>query len=384
MTDRPVYLDNHATTQVDPRVVDVMLPLFATHYGNAASTSHDMGLDASDVVETAREKIGLAIGAGLREIVFTSGATEANNIAIKGVLRSRGKDSHLIVNAAEHKAVLDPASRLRREGFGVTVLPVDEHACIDAESIASAIRPETVLVSVMLVNNEVGSINSVREITDVCGERGVLVHCDASQAFGKMPLDVRDLGVDLLSLSAHKAYGPKGVGILFVKESEPAIRIEPLVHGGGHENGLRSGTLPVPLIAGFGAAARLAVDELEEETARIRKLRDKLWQGLKNACPDLILNGHPECRAAGNLNVSVPNVDGDVLITEIEDIAVSAGSACTTAEPEPSHVLRAIGRSSELARASIRFGVGRFNTADDIRTAIRATVSAIERARSQV
>lgn len=375
-----VYLDNNATTPVDPRVFDAMRDWFTKQCGNAASVSHDFGLDASDAVENAREQIADCLGAGLREIVFTSGATESNNLALKGVVRAAGPGSHLIVSAAEHKAVLDPARKLGREGFAVTVLPVDEYGCITAGAVAAAIRPETALVSIIFANNEVGSINPIAEIGAVCREAGVLFHSDAAQAFGKIDVDPTSLNVDLLSLSAHKLYGPKGIGALYVRECEPAIRIEPLFHGGGHENNLRSGTLPVPLIVGFGEASRLAHDIQRVEAGRLTDLREQLWHHMQGEVSGLVLNGHPKRRIPGNLNFSVPDVDGDVLLSEIEGIAISAGSACTSAESEPSYVLRAMGRSSQLARASLRFGFGRFNSEADAAIAADKTVSAIRTA----
>ncbi|MFK7820948.1 MAG: cysteine desulfurase family protein [Planctomycetaceae bacterium] len=382
MSEPLVYLDNNATTPIDPQVLEAMLPFFTTHFANAASTSHSMGLDVSDAVENAREQIAHSIGASLREVIFTSGATESNNLAIKGVLRRAGRGSHVIVNAAEHKAVLDPVARLRREGFEVTVLPVDENACVSIDSVSAAIRPNTVLVSAMFANNEVGSINPVAEIGSLCREQDVLFHCDAAQALGKVSFDLESLNVDLLSLSAHKVYGPKGVGVLYVRDREPAVPIEPLMHGGGHEDGLRSGTLPAPLIVGFGEAAALAARSGESDAQQVQSMRDALWLALTTAFDDLILNGDSKNRLAGTLNFSVPDVDGDVLLSNIEGIAVSSGSACTTAEPEPSHVLRAMGRSSDLARASLRVSFGRFNRPEDVDVAAAAITKAIEETRA--
>ena len=376
-----VYLDNHATTPVDPRVLESMLPYFTRHVGNAAS-SHAFGTIAADAVETARGEIARAISADPREIVFTSGATESNNLAIKGVLRSAPAGAHVIVPAAEHRAVLDPVNRLRREGFDVSLIPVDQHGQVSPEFIAEAIQPTTVLVSVMHVNNEVGTINLVTEIADVCRTHGVLFHCDAAQSLGRVELDVGAIGADLLSLSAHKAYGPKGVGALFVRRDR-RIKLDPLVHGGGHEGGLRSGTVPVPLVVGFGAAARIADNERRADANQIGSLRDQLWRRLLADVSDLVLNGHPSQRVAGNLNFSAAEVDGDVLLDEITTVAVSSGSACSTASPEPSHVLRAMGRSARLARASIRCGIGRFNTENDIEVAAESIIAAIRRARSR-
>jgi cysteine desulfurase len=377
-----IYLDNNATTPVDPRVLDAMLPFFTTHFANAASTSHSMGLDVSDAVENARQQLAESIGAGLREIVFTSGATESNNLAIKGVLRRAGNGSHVIVNAAEHKAVLDPVARLRREGFEVTILPVEKTGCVSANAVREAIKPNTVLVSIMFANNEVGSINPVAEIGSTCREHNVLFHCDAAQAFGKLPLNLQEFHVDLLSLSAHKLYGPKGIGALYVREREPSVPIEPQMHGGGHENGLRSGTLAAPLIVGFGEAAVIAAKSVGTEANRLKTMRDGLWRKLTERFDDLVLNGCPNNRLPGTLNFAVPGVDGDVLLSNVEGIAISSGSACTTAEPEPSHVLRAMGRSSELARASLRISFGRQNVAEDVDVAANCISKAIEQTRS--
>ena len=376
-----VYLDNHATTAVDPRVLELMLPYFTRHVGNAAS-SHAYGTIAAQAVETARGEVATAISADQRELVFTSGATESNNLAIKGVLRSAPAGAHVIVSAAEHRAVLDPVNRLRREGFEVSIVPVDQHAQVTPAAIEQAIRPGTALVSVMHVNNEVGTINPVTEIADVCRRHGVPFHCDAAQSLGRVELDVGRIGADLLSLSAHKAYGPKGVGALFVRRDR-RTKLEPLVHGGGHEAGLRSGTIPVPLVVGFGAAARLAQDEMQADVQRIGRMRDALWRRLLADVPELVLNGHASQRVAANLNFSVPEVDGDVLLDEITTVAISSGSACSAASPEPSHVLQAMGRSASLARASIRCGIGRFNTADEIEVAAESIIAAIRRARSR-
>lgn len=377
-----VYLDNHASTAVDPRVLERMLPYFTDRIGNAASTSHAFGETAARAVETARGEVANAISSDPAEIVFTSGATESNNLAIKGVMRVAAPGSHIVVSAAEHRAVLDPVTRLRRDGCEVTMLPVDQHAYVTAESVADAIRPNTALVSVMHVNNEVGTTNPIGKIAAVCRQRGVLFHCDAAQSLGRIGLNVQASDVDLLSLSAHKAYGPQGVGALFVCRQHRA-RLQPLFHGGGHEAGLRSGTVPVPSVAGFGIAAKIGEQDRKYDQLRIRRLRDELWRRLREASGDLVLNGHPERRVAGNLNFSVPDVDGDVLLNEIEGIAVSSGSACSTGSREPSHVLLAMGRSSRLARASIRVGLGRFNTDEDIRIAASAIISAIEHARKK-
>lgn len=367
MVTLPIYLDNHATTRTDPRVLAAMLPYFTEKYGNPSSTNHVFGQQASDAVKQAREQVAALIGAPPTSIIFTSGATESNNLALKGVLAASPPDRrHLITVATEHKAVLDPCARLQRDGCDVTILPVDTSGLVDPAAVAAAIRPETVLVSVMLANNEIGTIQPLREIAAVCHERGVIVHTDAAQAVGKIPVDVEDLDVDLLSLSAHKIYGPKGVGALFVRKRTPRIRLLPLLEGGGQENRLRSGTLPTPLIVGLGAACALAQAELPTEAERTAALRDRLEVGLRERIPALLVNGHPTRRLPGNLNVSIPFVQGEALLLALKDVAVSSGSACTTPTAEPSHVLRAIGRDEDLAFASLRFGIGRFNTEEEI------------------
>lgn len=364
-----IYLDNHATTRVDPRVLAGMLPYFTEHYGNAASINHAFGWAAKDAVEKARTQVAELVNADSRGIVFTSGATEANNLAIKGIVQPALRSSsrpHVITNVAEHRAVLEPLKRLERAGAKVSWLPVDEFGQVAARQVAEELTPETVLVSVMAANNEVGTLNPIAEIGALCRERRILFHCDAVQAAGRVPLDFIASACDLMSLSAHKLYGPKGVGALVVRKGSRASRLEPLFDGGGHESHLRSGTLAVPLIVGFGAACEIAQAKLATEPQRLRSLRDELWSRLKQALPQLLLNGHPMQRLPGNLNFSVPGIDGEVLMNSIKEIAVSSGSACTSADPEPSHVLRAIGRTDQLTRASLRFGLGRFTTRDEI------------------
>ena len=379
---RPVYLDNHATTRVDPRVVAEMLPWFDVHFGNAGSVNHSFGAEAADAVEQSRRQIGDLLKCMPDAVIFTSGGTESNNLAIKGVLGMAPPGRHLIVSAAEHRSVLDPAKRLQRRGVELTIIRVDRDGRVDPQTIEAAIRPNTVLASVMLANNEVGSINPIPEIARICRSRGVVFHCDAVQAVGKIPLDLEQLGADLVSLSAHKLYGPKGTGALYVRRGDPPIRLEPLLDGGGHERRLRSGTLAVPLIVGFGTACRLAREALESESVLIRKLRDRLWQGLCERLPGLILNGHPTERLAGNLNVSIEGVDGEQLMDGLTRIAVSSGSACASADPEPSHVLRAMGVAEPLSKASLRFGLGRFNTADDVELAIEHVAETVKRLRA--
>lgn len=389
MLQTPVYLDNHATTRVDPRVLDAMLPYFTEQYGNAASLSHRFGDDARGAVDNARAEVAHFVGAPVESVIFTSGATEANNLAIKGLFASllRGKRAlpdeapHLIVNSAEHRAVLDPAKRLKRNGAAVTTIPVDGFGQVQLPSLTESLRPATRLVSTMFVNNEIGTVNPVQEIAAGCREHGSLLHCDAVQAAGRISIEFESLGADLLTLSAHKIYGPKGVGALIVRRDGKRIPLEPLIDGGGHEGQLRSGTLPVPLIVGFGEACRIAREEGAAESVRIAALRDELWRQLDNGLDGLHLNGHPTERVCGNLNVSFEGVDGDVLMNAMTEIAVSSGSACTSAEPEPSHVLRAIGRSDQLTRASLRFGIGRFNTEEEIAFAAEFVVRTVSELR---
>ena len=387
MVQTPIYLDNHATTRCDPRVVDVMLPYFSEVFGNAASTSHRFGWDAQDAVDRSREQIAGLINADSRSVVFTSGATEASNLAIKGIVQpllrsSSVRPPHIITNEVEHRATLDPIKKLQRTGADVTILPVDEFGQLSPQQVADALRDETSLVSIMLANNEIGTINPIAEIAAACGVRNVPLHCDAVQAVGRIPVDVKDLGADLVSISAHKCYGPKGVGALIVKRGNRRARPEALFDGGGHENGLRSGTLPVPLIVGFEKACQLAHELRSEDSARIESLRDELWKQLSKRLDGLLLNGHSTERLPGNLNVSFEGIDGDVLMNSLKEIAVSSGSACTSAAPEPSHVLRAIGRSDQLTRASLRFGIGRFNTRAEIDFAADYVVSTINRLRA--
>jgi cysteine desulfurase len=383
MLSRPVYLDNHATTRVDPRVVEAMIPYFTEHYGNAASTSHRFGWTASDAVERAREQVARSIGAETREIIFTSGATESNNLAIKGVAQaSLRRGNHLVTAASEHNAVLDPIKRLAREGWECTVVPCDEFGRVSAHTVADAITDRTVLVSVMAANNEVGAINPLAEIGGLCHERGIVFHTDAAQAVGKIPLDVQSDAIDLLSLSAHKVYGPKGIGALYVRRRDPQVRLRPLFDGGGHERGLRSGTLAVPLAVGLGLAAELAVSERAVEAERLLALRQRLHDGIARRVPATRLNGPPD-RLPGNLNLSFADVDGEALMLAMRDVAVSSGSACSSANPEPSHVLLAMGLPEELARASLRFGLGRFTTEEEIDYAVNAVAGAVERLRSR-
>lgn len=391
MVQPPVYMDNHSTTRVDPRVLEAMLPYLTERFGNAGSTSHQFGWKAKEAVDGARETIAGAIGARANEIVFTSGATESNNLAIQGVAdRYRHKGAHLLSVCTEHPAVLDPLESLRCRGYEVTLLPViraaDEQAGrILPEQVAEAIREDTILVSVMLANHEIGAIQPLERIGRICKERAVLLHTDATQAVGKIPVDVDRLSVDLMSFSAHKIYGPKGVGALYVRRRAPRVRVEAVLYGGGQEGGLRSGTLNVPGIVGFGRAVELCREEISSEQQRLRGLRDRLCQALRAALTDVSLNGPaldpPGLRLPGNLNLSFAFVDGEALLMDMRDLAVSSGSACTSANPEPSHVLRALGMAEDLVRASVRFGLGRFNTDEEVEFAIGLVVEAVSRLR---
>jgi len=380
----PIYLDHHATTPVDPRVVEVMAPWWSADFGNAASRTHVFGWRAEAAVEDARARIARAIGAREpREIVFTSGATESNNLALKGVLRAgRASRDHLVSVATEHRAVLDPCAALVREGFRATLLPVDGGGRVDPDAVAAAIDDRTALVSVMAANNEIGVLQPLREIARLCRERGVPFHSDAAQAAGKVPLDVEADGIDLLSLSAHKLYGPKGVGALYVRTRRPRLRIEPLLHGGGHERGLRSGTLPVPLIVGFARALEIAVAEREAEAARLAGLRDRLFALLADALPGVGRNGDPAHQLAGTLSVSFDGIEAAGLLAALPEIALSTGSACSSAEPAPSHVLVALGLSPQRVAGTIRVGLGRGNDAAQIERAAARIVEAVRAARA--
>jgi cysteine desulfurase len=364
-----------------------MLPYFGEHFGNAASRTHAFGWRAEEAVNQAREHVAELIAADPKEIVFTSGATESNNLAIKGVAamyRTRG--NHIVTAVTEHHAVLDPCKRLEREGFRVTFLPVDRFGRVTPQQIADVLTEQTILVSIMAANNEIGTLQPIGEIGRLCKSRGVLFHTDAVQAASTLPLDVEDMDIDLLSLSAHKMYGPKGVGALYVRRRNPHVRIEPLFDGGGHERGVRSGTLPVPLIVGFGKACDLCRQEMPHEAERLRNLRDRLLHGILNHSAlstqhSALLNGHPTERLPGNLNVSFADVKGDALLMAMKDVAVSSGSACTSANPEPSYVLRALGISDDLAHSSIRFGLGRFNTEEEVDYTIETVARTVARLR---
>ena len=363
----PIYMDNHATSQLDPRVLEAMLPFFTSKFGNAASRNHSFGWEAEQGVETAREQIARLIGATAKEIIFTSGATESNNLAIKGIAemyKERGK--HIITQVTEHKAVLDTCKRLEKSGYRVTYLPVKADGLIDLDDLKRAIDDQTILVSVMFANNEIGVVQPVAEIGKLCHERSVIFHTDAVQAVGKIPVDVNAMNIDVLSLTAHKLYGPKGVGALYVRRRNPRVQISAQVDGGGHERGMRSGTLNVPGIVGLGAACEIAREEMASEAARLTRLREKLKTKLESALDYIHVNGSMEHRLPGNLNMSFVYVEGESLLMGINEIAVSSGSACTSATLEPSYVLKALGLGDDVAHSSIRFGLGRFNNEAEV------------------
>lgn len=363
----PIYMDNNSTTRTDPRVVEAMIPFFTEEYGNAASRSHPFGWHAEKAVDDARDQIAKIIGATGKEIIFTSGATESTNLALKGVAAMyKKKGNHFITQVTEHKATLDTCKRLERDGCSVTYLSTDNFGRVTGEQVRNALTDKTICVSIMAANNEIGTAQPLADIGKVCKEKGVLFHTDAVQAVGKLPLDVQAMGIDLLSLTAHKMYGPKGIGALFVRKKDPRVRLEPMIDGGGHERGMRSGTLPVPLIVGFGKAAEIARSEMADETARTFALRERLRTRIQDRLPESYLNGHPTERLPGNLNLSFAYVEGEGLMMGIKDVAVSSGSACTSASLEPSYVLRALGVGDELAHSSIRFGIGRFTTQEEV------------------
>ena len=380
---RTIYLDYAATTPVDPRVLEAMLPYFTTTFGNAASRTHSFGWAAEAAVDDARDTIARLINAESgKEIVFTSGATESDNLAIKGVAEYyQSKGNHIITTVIEHKAVLDSCKRLEKQGFQVTYLPVGKDGLVDPAELEKAITPKTILVSVMLANNEVGTIQPLEEIGKITRARGVLLHCDAVQGIGKTPFDVRAMNVDLASLTAHKIYGPKGVGALYVRRSKPRVRLVAMMDGGGHERGNRSGTLNVPGIVGFAKACEILIKEGAQEIERVRGLRDRLKNSIMGKLDQVILNGHPERRLPGNLNLSFAFVEGEGLMMAIKDVAVSSGSACTSASLEPSYVLRSMGLDEDLAHSSIRFGLGRFNTEEEVDYVADLVVSKVSKLR---
>ena len=382
MPDLPIYLDHHATTPVDPRVVEAMLPFFTERFGNASSRHHAFGWTARDAVAAARRQVADLIAADPREICFTSGATESDNLAVRGVAAADPRRPlHVVTMTTEHHAVLDPCRRLEREGIEVTRVPPRPDGLCDVAGLERALRPHTRLVSVMAANNEIGVLQPVARIAALTRPRGIVLHTDAAQAVGKVPVDVDALGVDLLSCTAHKMNGPKGIGALYVRRRRPRLAIDPLVDGGGHEQGLRSGTLNVPGIVGFGAAAAICRAELDAEGARVGDLRDRLLAGLRDRLDGVIVNGSLKARLPHNLNVSFAGIEGESLLVGLDDVAVSSGAACTSVNPEPSHVLNAIGVSDELARASLRFGLGRTTTQEEIDYAIDKVAGLVTRLR---
>jgi cysteine desulfurase len=383
MLKLPIYMDNHATTPVDPRVLEAMLPYFTEKFGNAASRNHSFGWAGEEAVDTARNQIAALLNAKSKEIIFTSGATESDNLAIKGVVEFyKDKGNHVITCVTEHKAVLDSCKALERTNRAtVTYLPVDKYGMVDPDDVRRAITDKTVLISLMFANNEIGTIHPVAEIGKIAKERGVVFHCDATQGVGKVPVDVEAMGVDLLSASGHKIYGPKGVGVLYVRSRGPRVRLTPQIDGGGHERGMRSGTLNVTGIVGMGKACELAAAEMAEEAVRMRDLRAKLQAGIFERLDEVYLNGHPTERLPGNLNLSFAYVEGESLLMGIKDVAVSSGSACTSATLEPSYVIRALGTDEELAHSSIRFGLGRFNTEEEVDYVAANVVREVKRLR---
>lgn len=383
MIKTPIYLDNHATTPVDPRVLAAMLPYFTEQFGNASSKNHAFGWEAEAAVDSAREQVAKLIGAGsAREIVFTSGATESDNLAIKGVAQAyRERGNHIVTCATEHKAVLDSCKALEKQGFKVTYLRVQTNGLLDLQRLEESLTDETILVSIMAANNEIGTIQPVEEIGRLTRKKGILFHTDATQAVGKIPINVDKMAIDLLSLTAHKIYGPKGVGALYVRGEKPRVKVMPMLDGGGHERGMRSGTLNVPGIVGLGIACELGQKEMGGEAERLMGLRERLRTGLVQQLEDVYINGDPVKRLPGNLNMSFAYIDGESLMMGLKEIAVSTGSACTSASLEPSHVLKALGLDDSLAHASIRFGVGRFNTAEEIEYTIGRVAEEVHRLR---
>jgi len=378
----PIYLDNHATTPVDPRVLEAMLPYFTERFGNAASKSHAFGWEAEAAVDTAREQIAKLIGAAAKEIVITSGATESDNLAIKGVADAyRDKGNHIVTCVTEHKAVLDSCKVLQKHGLQVTYLPVQPDGLVDLGRLRESLTDKTILISIIAANNEIGTINPIKEIGRLAKERNILFHTDATQGVGKLPINVDAMGIDLLSLTAHKMYGPKGVGALYVRSTKPRVKLTPLIDGGGHERGMRSGTLNVPGIVGLGVACEISQKEMSAEGERLIALRERLKEGILAELDEVYINGHPVERLPGNLNMSFAYIEGESLLMGLKEIAVSTGSACTSASLEPSYVLKALGVSDELAYSAIRFGLGRFTTAEEIDFTIRRVVEEVRRLR---
>ena len=378
----PIYMDYQATTPMDPRVLEEMNPYFDDKFGNAASRNHSFGWEAEKAVDDAREKLAAVINADPREIIFTSGATESDNMALKGVAEMyKKKGNHIVTSAIEHKAIIDSAKRLETWGFDVTYIEPPEDGITTAEMVENALRDDTILVSIMAANNEVGVLNPIAEIGALCRGRGILFHTDATQGYGKIPIDVDEMNIDLLSASAHKVYGPKGVGLIYVRRRRPRVRLSAIIDGGGHERGMRSGTLNVSGIVGFGKAAELCAEEMEGENIRLTNLRDKFRATMFESLEEVYVNGHETKRLSGNLNLSFPYVEGESLIMGLSDVAVSSGSACTSASLEPSYVLKAMGRGDELAHSSIRYGFGRFTTEEEIDYVAEKTTDIVNRLR---
>ena len=378
----PIYMDDHATTPMDPRVLEAMMPYFTGKFGNAASRNHSFGWEAEQAVEKAREQVAKLIGATAKEIIFTSGATESNNLAIKGIAEMyRERGNHIITQVTEHKAVLDACKRLEKYGYEVTYLPVQKDGRVDLEDVRKAITPKTILITIMYANNEIGSINPIQEIGKIAKENGIIFAVDGVQAVGKIPVDVQKDNIDLLAISAHKIYGPKGVGALYVRRRNPRVQLSAIIDGGGHERGMRSGTLNVTGIVGLGKACEIAQKEMAQEAERLRGLRDRLKAGLEAKLDEVFINGSWEHRLPNNLNMSFAYVEGESLLMGINDIAVSSGSACTSATLEPSYVLKALGVGEDLAHTSIRFGLGRFNTAEEVDYVVDKMVQVVTKLR---
>jgi len=378
----PIYLDYQATTPLDPRVFEAMTPYFMEKFGNPHSRSHAYGWEAEEATEIAREQVADLIGATSKEIIFTSGATESNNLALKGIMHFYGgKKNHIITLVTEHKCVLDSARHLEQEGFKVTYLPVQQNGLVDLELLKNAITEQTALVSIMAVNNEIGVIQPLKEIGEICRARGAFFHTDAAQAFGKIPLNVDEMKIDLMSISGHKIYGPKGIGALYVRRKNPRVRLDAIIDGGGQERGMRSGTLPTPLVVGIGEAAKIAKAEMAAENERLHSLAEKFKKEVMHGIPDVFLNGDEEQRIPGNLNLSFAYIEGESMVMAIKDLAVSSGSACTSASLEPSYVLRALGVDEELAHTSIRFGFGRFTSEEEVDFAIETVKKHVQRLR---
>jgi len=378
----PIYMDYHATTPVDPRVIQVMLPYFTEKFGNPASRQHQFGWHAEEAVETARQTIAKSIGAEAKEIIFTSGATESNNLVLKGIAEFwKQKGNHIVIALTEHKSVLDSCKRLEKHGLQITYLPVDEHGLIDLNQLREAITPRTIIVSIMTANNEIGTIQDIHEIGKICREKSVFFHTDAVQAIGIIPLNVQAMNIDLLSISGHKIYGPKGIGGLYIRNSSPKIKLTMQMDGGGHERGVRSGTLNVPEIVGLAKALEICIDSMENESNRIKNLRDKMWAAFSSQLDEVYLNGHPTQRLPNNLNVSFLHVEDNALMMSMKEIAVSSGAACSTADPEPSYVLKALRLPNEQLHTAIRFGLGRFTTEEEVNYVINRVIENVRKLR---